>query len=1430
MITGTVNDGQTLTGSPGTWGGTPPFTYAYQWLRCDASGDNCADIPGETSGTYTVTTDDIGQTIRLRVTATNAAGSSSATSAATTEAEATKPSSSSPPTVSGSAIDGHTLSASKGSWDGTPPIDYAYRWLRCDKSGAGCAAITGATDSTYTLTSADVGHEIRVRVTASNAAGSSSADSDPTDPVDGIKPENTALPKITGTAETGKKLTASTGTWSGSTPITYAYQWKRCDKNGASCSPIAAATASTYTLADADADHAVRVSVTATNAGGSATATSDALVIASAVTGQGGSGGEAGGISLELVASPTTVSPGDPVTYKLKATNTTSTNRILDHLSLDLPDGFSYDQSSIQGGPTVAPVVSGGTLEWSGLVQVPAGGQKAITVGTGSALKPGTYYSGASASTGGLSIAPLQHTASVQVSSKPSMTLDVNREMATPGEKVTYTVYAKNDTGSAVTFDRLVDVLPSGFKYVSGSTVGYWHKDPTVSGQSLIWPISVRMSGDGGGVTIQFKATASASGSGEDDHVRIERSNTTLASRDGAVVYVDSHKALALKHRPFVMFDEGEPWRPLNVDKFLHEYYPKHKKESHQIGRWLVVGKAGLQKKYSDIYLLASHDGQDACKDPSDWGTCTPASAMKRVMSSDSYYGSSPMSYGNRFFVKVMGDRNAPNMNTCGNEPVGKRCDHNKGSRTAIYYHFTHQPNTANDYLDYWFFYRYNSPIWGGMDDHEGDWEHMIVNLGPPDPEDSTHCPTGIAWVGFAAHGPLYKYACNVLLWSGDKRVSNESSDATATQTHVDTYVAKGTHAMYPRPCFGSGDSCNQNTSHFGVTIEGGFDGRAPWGRNSKKQCTKGTPCVLPILDKEVEPDVYEPRYPYWMIWKGYWGVTWTDYEPFGTFKSPLGPYWQSYDKKTKTYTFEEPWNNVKPCHRTVFDNGNPGCEEKNNPKNPPQDEKVRVKMPNVVHKVWERDPDIVCEPSGKCTIIGEDDARAELTGETRGGDVVDRRYRFKVTPIYDNDLDVSNNHVIKTKPKAGKKLFKGDPVTVWISKGPKPVKMPDVKGMVWVSKKVNPDAKTKLTAKKYGYRFKVKAVKQPDPDVPNNHVIKTDPKPNAQTRMKAKVTVWVSKGPERVIMPKVKKKVWERNGFPSNGFPSCSPFMEEPDVKTLLTDKSCGYSFDVKKIKAWSKIANNHVIRTKPKGGDKTHKGASVTVWVSKGRKPVTVPDVTKKKLEKAKSMIRNVGLAIGDIHHPYNSNISSGHVIKTSPAKNSSAPKGDPVSIWVSKGPKPVKMPDVVGKVWSGSANPDVKELLTKDQYGYSFSVTKKEDNSSSISNNHVIRTDPKKNENTHKGASVTVWVSKGPKSVNVPDVTGKILDPAKSVLRSAGFVIGAITYSSSSGSIYSGCVIRTSPAKNTTAHKGDSVSIVVSNPPPYIPPQTDPTHPPW
>ena len=194
------------------------------------------------------------------------------------------PANSTLPSIAGTAADGSQMTADRGTWSGSSPITYAYAWQRCNSAGTGCVAIPGATAANYTATSTDIGSRLRVVVTASNSAGTASpATSAATAVVVAAPATNTSLPAISGTAKEGSTLTASSGAWSGTSPIGYSYQWRRCDQNGANCVTVPNVTGTTFALTAADVGKTLRVAVTGSNGAGSATATSAAtLVIVSA--------------------------------------------------------------------------------------------------------------------------------------------------------------------------------------------------------------------------------------------------------------------------------------------------------------------------------------------------------------------------------------------------------------------------------------------------------------------------------------------------------------------------------------------------------------------------------------------------------------------------------------------------------------------------------------------------------------------------------------------------------------------------------------------------------------------------------------------------------------------------------------------------------------------------------------------------------------------------------------------------------------------------------------------------------------------------------------------------------------------------------------------------------------------------------------------
>lgn len=181
------------------------------------------------------------------------------------------PSNTAKPTISGAATAGQTLTVSNGTWTGSP-TSFSYQWQRCSSSTS-CSDISGATNRTYTVATADNGNALRAQVTATNSDGKATAATDQTATV-GV-PANTIKPSILGEATVGQQLTATHGRWTNN-PTSYTFHWLRCDADGTGCARILGETGQTYNVRAVDAGNALRVAVTATNANGSATAHSDA--------------------------------------------------------------------------------------------------------------------------------------------------------------------------------------------------------------------------------------------------------------------------------------------------------------------------------------------------------------------------------------------------------------------------------------------------------------------------------------------------------------------------------------------------------------------------------------------------------------------------------------------------------------------------------------------------------------------------------------------------------------------------------------------------------------------------------------------------------------------------------------------------------------------------------------------------------------------------------------------------------------------------------------------------------------------------------------------------------------------------------------------------------------------------------------------------
>ena len=264
-ITGTAQVGETLTVD--TTGiadadGLNNAAFTYQWLADDGN------IQGAANSTYTLTGSDEGKTIKVKVSFTDNAGNEETLTSAATAAVSARPNSPATglPTISGTPQVEKTLTADTAAiadQDGLTNVSYRYQWI------AGGADISGATGSSHTLTAAEEGQTIQVKVTfTDDADNQESLTSAETLAVE-ARPNTAATgePTISGTPQVDETLTADTSAIAdadGLNNVSYQYQWLADDAE------IAGATGSTYILADADEGKTIRVRVTFTDDAGNA--------------------------------------------------------------------------------------------------------------------------------------------------------------------------------------------------------------------------------------------------------------------------------------------------------------------------------------------------------------------------------------------------------------------------------------------------------------------------------------------------------------------------------------------------------------------------------------------------------------------------------------------------------------------------------------------------------------------------------------------------------------------------------------------------------------------------------------------------------------------------------------------------------------------------------------------------------------------------------------------------------------------------------------------------------------------------------------------------------------------------------------------------------------------------------------------------------
>jgi serine/threonine-protein kinase len=221
-------------------------------------------------------------------------------------------------------------------------------------------------------------------------------------------------------------------------------------------------------------------------------------------------------------------------------------------------------------------------------------------------------------------------------------------------------------------------------------------------------------------------------------------------------------------------------------------------------------------------------------------------------------------------------------------------------------------------------------------------------------------------------------------------------------------------------------------------------------------------------------------------------------------------------------------------------------------------------------------------------------------------------------------------------------------------------------------------------------------------------------------------------------------------------------------------------------------------VIAQRPEPGKGLDDGGTFTLVVSQGPHPVDLPDMNDATQDAAQKAITTAGLTVGKITNRPDELVLSGKVVTWSAAgkeRPAQAPKGSPVDLVISSGPAPRPIPDL-----TGVPEADAKAELEKLQ----LVVVRSEDFSDTVAPGNVVRTDPPKGGTAPRGGNVTMFVSKGPDLVVVPDVSGMTADQAATKLEAAGLTVNQVV------GPFRGRVYTTDPPAGVKVKRGSSVDI--------------------
>ena len=303
------------------------------------------------------------------------------------------------------------------------------------------------------------------------------------------------------------------------------------------------------------------------------------------------------------------------------------------------------------------------------------------------------------------------------------------------------------------------------------------------------------------------------------------------------------------------------------------------------------------------------------------------------------------------------------------------------------------------------------------------------------------------------------------------------------------------------------------------------------------------------------------------------------------------------------------------------------------------------------------------------------------------------------------------------------------------------------------------------------------KVTNEDNSDVPQDRVIRQDPPAGTKVGKNDLVTLVVSGGLPRVSVPDIKN-------------------YNLDDAKRALAGNKLKYKI----VEAFSSsIPAKQIVDVNPQPGTSVRQNSTVALTVSKGIKPIIVPDLVGMTTAAALKRLQPLGLSLNVAQQTESDTIPANVIASQDPQPSSTAAPNSAVNVIVSTGASTISVPNVVG------ADVDAARAALRDA-GLSAAMSYAVDAANPTGK--ISRQNPDADTAVKKGTPVTIYLSV---SGSIPDVTGMTLDEAKRALVASGYQIGNIAETRES-SLQDGRVVRTEPEANSTLKPGESVNLTI------------------